>query len=93
MSKGISRVIALAAGVFGGCVALTGTALADTSRTATVGLVTILSVPVSACVSGAGVAKCVSSPSITPIPCPSGTRPRVGLSNEMVQVYTCTVVA
>jgi hypothetical protein len=97
MSMRISRMIVVTVATFGCFLALTGTALADTSATATVGPVTIPHGPISACVSVLGGSpKCVSTPpatavklavtaalatpvvavtppTITPIPCPSGT--------------------
>lgn len=57
-----TRALAVAIGIFGSCFLFSGTAFADTSVTATVGPVTIPSVPVSACVSVLGVAKCVATP-------------------------------
>jgi hypothetical protein len=92
----ISRMIAVTIAALGCFLALTGTALADTSLSATVGPITIPSVPVSVCVNAPGISQCVATPpattiklnvaatlltpsigltrpTITPIPCPSGT--------------------
>ena len=53
---------AVAVAAIGCCVALSGTASADSAVSATVGPVTVPSVPVKVCVTAPGVDKCVATP-------------------------------
>jgi hypothetical protein len=91
-----SRMIAVTVAAFGCCLALTGTALADTSLTVTVGPVTIPSVPVSAWVSVLGISKCVSTPPATTVGVPPLSVPIaavVGLQGTTFKIYACTGVS
>ena len=88
----ISRLIAVTVATSGCFLALTGTAVADTSRSATVGPITIPSVPVSVCVTAPGVARCLSTPPATTIKLNVAANlltPTIGLTRPTITPIPC----
>jgi hypothetical protein len=60
----IPRSIPVAMATLGCCLALSGTAFADSTVSATVGPVAIPSVPLSVCVTAPGLNKCIPTPAV-----------------------------